>query len=110
MLVFSLWVGNFELYLTSHLFYKCITVVSTVLLYHMYGKLFILFFSPPGFNIEKSTITECYWLSYILLWRILFAGFIARMGEERVPRKVMFRSFLGVRYSHGGKRRTGWCT
>ena len=32
-----LYVGNFELDLTSYLFYKFITVVSTILLYHMYG-------------------------------------------------------------------------
>ena len=36
VLVFLLWVGNFELDLTSHLFYKCITVVSTVLLHHVW--------------------------------------------------------------------------
>ena len=36
--------GNFELDLTSHIFYKFITVVSTILLYHMYGRRFILFF------------------------------------------------------------------
>ena len=52
---------NFELDLTSHLFYKCIAVVSTVLLYHVYGERFILFFlSPAGFNIGKSTFTEYY--------------------------------------------------
>ena len=40
--------GEFELDLTSNLFYKFITVVFTaVLLYHMYGRWFILFFSPP---------------------------------------------------------------
>ena len=69
MLVFLLWVGNFELDLTSHLFYRCITttvVVSTVLLYHMYGKRFILFFPLLGFNIVKSTITEYYYLIVIL--------------------------------------------
>ena len=41
--------GNLELGKTSHLFYnKCITVVSTILLYHMYGtrRRFVLFFSP----------------------------------------------------------------
>ena len=35
-------VGNFERGKTSHLFYKFITVVSTRLLYHMYGRRFIL--------------------------------------------------------------------
>ena len=54
MLVFLLWVGNFELDLTSHLFYKCITVVSTVLLYHMYGKRFILFFLFPGLYYREE--------------------------------------------------------
>ena len=54
--------GNFELGKASHLFYKCITVVSTIiiLLYLMYGRRFILFFSPRGFNIGKSTNTEYY--------------------------------------------------
>ena len=45
---YFVWVGNFELGKISHLFYKCITVVSTVLLYHMYGKRFISFFLSPG--------------------------------------------------------------
>ena len=53
-----LWVGNFELDLTSHLFYKFITVVSSILLYHMYGRRFILFFLPLGFSIGRSTNTE----------------------------------------------------
>ena len=45
---FETWVGNFELDLTSHLFYKCITVVSTVvLLYHMYGISGLFVFSLP---------------------------------------------------------------
>ena len=46
VLVFLI-LGNFELDLTSYLFYKFITVVSTILLYHMYGRWFILFFFPP---------------------------------------------------------------
>ena len=40
--------GNFDLDQTSHLFYEFITVVSTILLYHMYGRQFILFFLPPA--------------------------------------------------------------
>ena len=41
VLVFFLKVGNFELDPTSYLFYKFITVVSTILLfYHMYGGWF----------------------------------------------------------------------
>ena len=39
--------GNFELGKTSHLFYMFITVVSSLLLYHMNGRRFILFFLPP---------------------------------------------------------------
>ena len=40
--------------------------------------------------------------------RILFAGFIARMEEGRLPQRVVFRGLLGVRATQGGKRRTGW--
>ena len=40
--------------------------------------------------------------------RALFAGFVARMGEERLPQRVILRSLLGVRATQGGKRRTGW--
>ena len=46
MLAFLLEVGNFELDLTSYLFYKFIAVVSTILLYHMYGRWFSLFIFP----------------------------------------------------------------
>ena len=35
------YVGSFELDLTSHLFYKFISVVSSILLYHMNGRRFI---------------------------------------------------------------------
>ena len=52
--------GEFWLDLTSHLFYKFITIVSTILLYHMYGRRLILFFLLPGFNIGRSTNTEYY--------------------------------------------------
>ena len=27
--------------------------------------------------------------------RILFAGFVARMGEERLPQRVVFRELIG---------------
>ena len=40
--------------------------------------------------------------------RILFAGFVARMAEERLPQRVMFGELLGGKGSSGGKRRTGW--
>ena len=40
--------------------------------------------------------------------RILFAGFVARMGEERLPQRVMFGEFVGGKGYSGGKRRTGW--
>ena len=50
MLVFLLWVGDFELDLTSYLFYKFVTVVSTILLYHFVTgrivQLFIMLFLP----------------------------------------------------------------
>ena len=45
---------NFELDLTSHLFHKFITVVSTILLHHMYGRRFILFLFPPRFHYREE--------------------------------------------------------
>ena len=39
--------------------------------------------------------------------KILFAGFVARMGEERVPQRVMFGELVGVRATQGGNRKTG---
>ena len=39
--------------------------------------------------------------------RILFATFVARVGEERLPQRVMFGELLGLRATQGGKRRTG---
>ena len=41
--------------------------------------------------------------------RILFTGFVARMGE-RLPQRVMFGELVGSKGCSGGKRRTGWCT
>ena len=35
--------------------------------------------------------------------RILFAGFAARMGEERLPRRVMFGEMLGGKGYSGGQ-------
>ena len=35
--------------------------------------------------------------------RILFAGFVARMGEERLPTRVMFGEMLGVKGYSGGQ-------
>ena len=40
--------------------------------------------------------------------RILFAGFVARMGEESLPQRVMFGELFGGKGYSGGKRRTGW--
>ena len=41
--------------------------------------------------------------------RILFAGFVARMGEERLPHRMMFGEIVGgMGYSGGQKRTTGW--
>ena len=37
--------------------------------------------------------------------RILFAGFVARMGEERLPQRVMFGEFVGGKgYSEGQEK------
>ena len=35
--------------------------------------------------------------------RILFAGFVLRMGEERLPRRVMFGEMLGGKGYSGGQ-------
>ena len=39
--------------------------------------------------------------------RILFAGFVARMGEECMPQRCL-KSLLGVRAAQGGKKMSGW--
>ena len=39
--------------------------------------------------------------------RILFAGFVTRMGEERLPRRVMFGEMLGGKGYSGGRSGTG---
>ena len=41
---------------------------------------------------------------------ILFAGSVARMGEELLPQRVMFGELVGGKGFSGDKRRTGWCT
>ena len=41
--------------------------------------------------------------------RILFAGFVARMGEKRLPQRVMFGELVGGKGYSGAKRRTGLC-
>ena len=61
----SFLVGDFEPYLISYLIYNFITVVSTILLNHMYGRRFFFFFFPR-FNIGRSMNTEYYELSYML--------------------------------------------
>ena len=35
---------------------------------------------------------------------MLFAGFVARMGEELLPRRVMFRGMLGSKGYSGGQQ------
>ena len=41
--------------------------------------------------------------------RILVAGFVARMREERLQQRVMYRELVGGKvYYKRGKRRTGW--
>ena len=37
--------------------------------------------------------------------RILFAGFVARMGEERLPQRVMFGEFVGGKGYTGGQEK-----
>ena len=39
--------------------------------------------------------------------RVLFAGFVARMGEERLLRRVMFREMLGVKATPRDRSETG---
>ena len=35
--------------------------------------------------------------------RILFAGFVARIGDERLPQRVMFEELVGGNGYYGGK-------
>ena len=42
--------------------------------------------------------------------RMLFAGFVARMGEERLPQRVMFGELVGGKATQEGKRRAEWCS
>ena len=37
--------------------------------------------------------------------RVLLAGFVARMGEDRLPQRVMFGR---LKATQGGKRKPGW--
>ena len=37
--------------------------------------------------------------------RILFAGFVARMGERRLPQRVMFRELVGGKGYSGGQEK-----
>ena len=37
--------------------------------------------------------------------RILFAGFVARLGEERLPQRVMFGEFVGGQGYSGGQEK-----
>ena len=65
--------GNFELGKTSHLFYKFITICYCsfhyrLLLYHMYGRRFVLFFLPPGALISgRVRIQNLLLVIYMLL-------------------------------------------
>ena len=57
--------GEFELDQTSHLSYKFITVVSTIiLLYHMYGRRYILFCLPPALISGRVRIQNI--ISYLI--------------------------------------------
>ena len=39
--------------------------------------------------------------------RVLFAGFVARMGEDRLPRRVMFGEMLGDE-GYSGEEEWDW--
>ena len=39
--------------------------------------------------------------------RILFEGFVARMGEERLPQRVMFGELVGDK-SYSGEQQKDW--
>ena len=41
-------------------------------------------------------------------WRLLFAGFVARMGEVRLPQRVMFGEFVGGKGYSGGQEKEDW--
>ena len=59
--------GNFELGKTSYLFYKFITVVSTILLYHMYGGRVFLFLLPPALISGRVRIQNIISYLYVVL-------------------------------------------
>ena len=40
--------------------------------------------------------------------RILFAGFVARMGEKRLPQRVMFGELVGGKGYSGGQEKEDW--
>ena len=40
--------------------------------------------------------------------RILFAGFVARMEDTRLPKCVMFGEMVGARAAWGGRKKSGW--
>ena len=40
--------------------------------------------------------------------RILFAGFVARMKDTRLPKCVMFGEMVGARAAWGGRKNSGW--
>ena len=71
MLVLLLEVGNFQLDPASYLFYNLVTVVFTILLYHMYGGWFAggwlgqgcwyVGLSADTVTASASTITDSTW-------------------------------------------------
>lgn len=40
--------------------------------------------------------------------RILFAGFVLRMEDTRLPKCVIFGDLVGVRFQLGDRKRSGW--
>ena len=95
--------GNFELDLRSYLFYKFVLEVSTILLYHMYGRWFILFFilSSPRVNIGRSTNTEYYFVLVILYVTLNNTVFENKSRLTPHPKKKK-KKLCGTR-THGSK-------
>ena len=66
---------------------------------------------PPV--VEKTTKTTIPGATYPIICieaivrkrRILFAGFVARMGEERLPQRVMFGELVGGKGYSGGQEK-----
>ena len=61
---------------------------------------------PPG-TWEELFRTDSESVETTVRRRRMFAGFVARMGEERVPRRVMFGEMLGGK-GYSGEQEWDW--